>query len=522
MTMDFNATIEQARALLSGQKPDDIIALLQPLMNQDMPAEGLHVLGIAYLLKQQYHEAVTCYQNALKQAEHHAYYGNLAVALGGLKQDTEAERAYLHALGLNPNYLDARKNYGIFLLKARRHAEAEANLLQVWLFKPDDMEIQRYLLEAYYWQKKMDLAESIANKLLPKMPNDFLVNVTAGFCAFHKGNEKKGWQTYRNRHQAKHVPALPFPQWTGQDLSGKTILIYPEQGFGDQIQFIRYTRELKSAGATVWALIRPPLVSMFETVPWIDKVLKFEGSVEIPRCEYSLFSLDVAEHFGFMVGQSHTRPYMQAPHSYLPKWQSWLAEQCGSAKRKIGLVWGGNPDHGADWTRSLGLAQLAPLGLIPDTCFVSLQMGKQKDELNTPPKGMNIVDATAHIQDFGDSAALLQQLDLLITIDSSPAHLAGALGCPVWSLIPYMPDWRWGLEGEQTAWYPSMRLFRQPERDAWEPVIEKVAVELMGTSTIEINGRLLLKLAAEAQRQGHSMASVATDCLNQHLPDINH
>ena len=263
------------------------------------------------------------------------------------------------------------------------------------------------------------------------------------------------------------------PKWRGQPLDQKTILLVMEQGFGDQIQFVRYATLLKKMGATVWVLTWPPLFKLFTTFTDVDQVFSFGGEMDFSGVDYWEFMMSLPQHFPFSLdaipAQKH---YLSADPEKVKFWQQWLRNQQSEAiQRYVGIVWAGSPNHANDANRSMAFSQLLPLLDVPGIRFVSLQRGKQA----TDPVAASVQDRILHagdaLNDFSDSAALLDVLDLLITVDSAPAHLAGALGKPVWTLIPFVPDFRWLMQRNDSPWYPTMRLFRQPCAADWQSVV---------------------------------------------------
>lgn len=312
-----------------------------------------------------------------------------------------------------------------------------------------------------------------------------------GFYLLRLGRFADGWALSEWRYapgrqapDATCLPVFPTPiaMWQGEPLAGKTILLVAEQGHGDQIQFIRYTQLLKAQGATVWVSCRRPLLSLFATIPWIDRLLLDTDALPASQIDYWSFPLSLPYRFATglesMPGQSR---YLASDPAKAEFWRRWL--QNGSSEERgrplrVGLVWAGNPKHQNDKNRSLAFAELAPLLEVPGVTFVNLQMGERAADAASLIASGQMLDAAPHIRDFSDSAALVDQLDLLITVDSAPAHLAGALGKPVWNLLPRVPDWRWLLQRNDSPWYPSMRLFRQPALQDWRSVVADVAQAL--------------------------------------------
>ena len=296
-----------------------------------------------------------------------------------------------------------------------------------------------------------------------------------------------GWREYRWVYHPNCTtkgrpipPRLIKPEWQGESLQNKTIIIFPEQGFGDFIQFVRYSELLKNLGVTVWVMTSNPLINLFQTVPWIDKICR-DGE-QIKTDDYDFWSFFMALPYFLKTDLDSIPcnvPYFSADETKSAWWRDWLNSKTLAKNKRVGLVWAGNPEHINDARRSISFSQLAVFSGLENVTFVSLQLGeKAQKEVAEGLEGVTILDTSAFIADFSDSAALLKNLDLLITVDSAPAHLAGALNCPVWVMIPAVPDWRWLLERDDSPWYPSMRLFRQPKIGDWASVLADVKIVL--------------------------------------------
>lgn len=283
------------------------------------------------------------------------------------------------------------------------------------------------------------------------------------------GNYPGGFREYEWRWKKRRFtsPLRQFaqPRWHGGDPAGKTILVYAEQGYGDTLQFCRYLPLLAARGAAVLFECHPPLVACMRTVGQGITVVPF--GTPLLSFDYHVPLLSLPYLFGTTLETVPvTVPYLFAPEERLPFWQSVMP----SGNRLIGLCWSGKayPDPG----RSCQPELLLPLTRLAGISWVSLQI----DARDVKPFSM--LDLTMLVQDFGDTAALLAQLELVITIDTAVAHLAGALGKETWLLVPFAPDWRWGLDRTVCPWYPTMRLFRQEQAGEWEPVIEQVTEAL--------------------------------------------
>ena len=270
------------------------------------------------------------------------------------------------------------------------------------------------------------------------------------------------------------------PQWSGEDLQGKTIYVFSEQGFGDTLQFIRYAPLAAQRGARVIVRVQPELVRLVATLKGVEDVGPYG---RVPD-DFDLYCpiMSLPRAFGTRLDTIPANvPYLSPEPGLVEGWQRRLA---GGRALRVGIVWSsGIRDYDrsifyAGISKSMTLAQFAPLARVPDVVFYSLQKGEPAREADRPPAGMRLFDVANELRDFADSAALIAALDLVITVDTAVAHLAGALGKPVWNLVKFHGCWRWLVNRPDSPWYPTMRLFRQPDPGNWRSVAEAVASAL--------------------------------------------
>jgi hypothetical protein len=282
------------------------------------------------------------------------------------------------------------------------------------------------------------------------------------------GELERGWDEFEWRWKKKDTPPRAFPQpvWDGAPLDGRTILLHAEQGLGDAIQFIRYAELVKRSGGAVVLECPAKLAGLFESARGIDALAPAGTPLPAFDVHAPLLSLPRIFHTT-LAGIPACVPYLAVQADYRSKWKNRLA---GYQGRRIGLVWKGNPQHAEDKFRSLAPETLSPLAGTPGATWFSLQFA----ERTASPPIPGLIDLGPETEDFRDAAAAVEQMDLVISADTSMAHLAGALARPVWVLLPFVPDWRWLLDRDDTPWYPTMRLFRQPQRGEWKPVVEAV------------------------------------------------
>jgi tetratricopeptide (TPR) repeat protein len=291
-------------------------------------------------------------------------------------------------------------------------------------------------------------------------------------AAFLSGDFAKGFAHYEQRFRLipKPLPNVPRPRWRGEDVAGKTIMLVAEQGIGDSLNFARYAGEIAARGGRCILHLQKELASLFSRLP---HGVEYHQLVDIKDVDFwaPLLSAPLAlQAFTPPPAAMITAPTDRTiPHSVR-----------SARGLKVGLVFAGNPDHTNDSLRSIGLEPLIGLLGVSGAHFFSLQHGKARESIAALSVGPLLHDLAPHLKDWGDTAAAIEALDLVISVDSAPAHLAGALGKPVWMLTPFCPDWRWGFQGDTTPWYPSMKLYRQSKPRRWDDVLERVRRDLEG------------------------------------------
>jgi hypothetical protein len=297
------------------------------------------------------------------------------------------------------------------------------------------------------------------------------------------GDLRPGFDEYRWRWQVNGFqPAIARlrPPWEGQDLAGKSILIYGEQGFGDHLQFSRYVPQVAATAKRAAFVTEPALASLFRRAfPGVEISTGVEDEAAF---DFQAALMDLPSAFGTTLETIPAQiPYLAADPA---KAAHWLERLAGHGGLKVGLVWAGDTHAGrpagaaVDRRRSLRLDQFAPLSQVKGVTFVSLQKGAPAAQAASPPAGMRLVDPTAELRDFSDTAALIEGLALVIAVDTAVAHLAGALAKPVWILSRYEGDWRWLNGRADSPWYPTARVFHQRASGAWDEVVDRVATEL--------------------------------------------
>jgi tetratricopeptide (TPR) repeat protein len=447
-------------------------------------AEPHRNLGIALMSMGRLAEAEASLRQALSLRPDFAEaHNDLFITLRDQGRITEAEACVHRALSLRPDFAEAINSLATILMKRERLAEAEVSLRRALVLNPALAEIHRNLGVVHQYQGRMVEAEASLRQALVLKPDYAEARVALSFLLLALGRYTEAWPYYESRYHpaikefGSEIPDLPYPQWRGEPLAGKSLLIWPEQGFGDYIQFVRYAPLLKERGVTRLTLVcSPPLKALLETATGVDAVITNVAAV--PPHDYWSYPLSLPLHFGTTVETVPAAvPYLHALPVRLDCWRHRLPGQ----GLKVGLVWKGRPTDKNDAHRSMpGLQTLAPLWTVPGTSFISLQKGQGEEEAQSAPTTQPIVSLGSDIRDFADLAAIVAHLDLVICVDTAIAHVAGALGKTCWVLLPARgTDWRWLLGRPDSPWYPhTTRIFRQSQVGNWDKTIAEVAEAL--------------------------------------------
>ncbi len=439
-------------------------------------------LGNVFFRQGRFDDAALSFQKVLSlKPDYFGAYYNLGLVYSQQGQLDTARKYYQQTILLNPDFYSAYNNLGNVYLQ-QDQLETSAKCYQQALFlKPDHYEACNNLGNVFFHLGKLKEAEDCYEKVLSLNPDQdfcYRVYMHQGLLFLLSGRFKEGWEKYEFRY---HLPEFKYLQkihlkWDGSVMPGKTILVRYEQGFGDTIQFIRYLPLVKKRCGKLIFVCQRQLKSLFKAFPGIDQMLtKYPEKEEELEYHSAISMMSLPGIFK----TDHDNIPADIPYIFPDKnISSEFQKKISSDKLNIGLVWSGNPKYKQDCKRSVPLSEFAPLAKISGINFHSLQVGNQAKEIRYSPDGMIIYDWHERLHDFADTAGLIANLDLVITVDTSVAHLAGAMGKPVWTLLPFVPDWRWLMNQEDTPWYPTMRLFRQPHHGKWKPVIEKVAEEL--------------------------------------------
>jgi Tfp pilus assembly protein PilF len=419
-------------------------------------------LGLALHGQGRFNKALGTWQKAVSlDPEDADIHNNLGMVLCDMRHYGDAERALRRALVLRPDYAGAMNNLGRVLVWKGEYDDAAALLTRACARDPGSSTFWNSLGVALREAGENDRALDAFSRALEIAPDLADAHVNRAQIMLLRGEYNAGWREHEWRlRYPRHAARDATRYWSGGDVRGRTVLLWAEQGYGDAIQFIRYASVVGARGARVIVQCRPALHGLFSAIEGIAEIV---GPDDAPHhdCHAALMSLP-----GLLGGALDPKPYLGTP----------AAMPLGAKKaRRIGLVWAGNPDHANDRNRSHALRDFAPLASA-NAEFYALQTGDAA--MDPAPDGLAVTTLGDRLKNFADTASALAAMDLVIAVDTATAHLAGALGRPVWLILPPNPDWRWGEAGETTSWYGSMRLFRRARGEDPAALFERISGEL--------------------------------------------
>lgn len=402
---------------------------------------------------------------------------NLGKALRDRKDLAGAEVEFRQAIRLRPNLGPAYNNLGNTVRDLGRYEESLALYQAALRLRPNSAPTLHNLGLAYRSLMRLEEAMKAFDTALAFDPGHHEARASRAMTLLLLGDYERGWREYECRWEIASVfkkRQYAQPLWDGLDPGGRTILLHSEQGLGDTIQFARYAPLVAARGARVIVECQPELKTLFGTLQGVEQVL---GAGEpLPHFDAYRAMMSLPMLFGTMLGSIPASiPYLASEAGRVKFFGSKIAAE----GLRVGLVWAGAAGYQNDRNRSVTLADFAPLARAPGVRFYSLQKGAAARQASSPPSGMQLIDLSDELNDFADTAAAISSLDLVVSVDTAVAHLAGALGKPVWTLIGFSPDWRWSVDRRDTPWYPTMRLFRQPAIGDWSAPIERLASELL-------------------------------------------
>jgi Flp pilus assembly protein TadD len=443
-------------------------------------------LGLAVLHGGRADEAVAYEREALRlDPENVEAMNNLGIAMHAMSALPEAENHFHGALRLRPDHANATLNLGVIRQCLGHAREAEILYRRARALGADTGRVCNNLALALAEMDRLEEAEGACRDALAAKPDYHEAAVNLAMILLMRGNLAEAWPLYEARW---HVPPMseqpwppPGPRWTGDEpLDGKTILLLAEQGFGDALQFCRYVPMVARLGAQVILAVPSPLNRVMRSLRGVDQVLSQDDPLPAYDFHCPLMSLPLA--FGTTEETIPWQvPYLEAEAEAIERWNP-LLPLLEPDRPRVGLVWAGarrtfQPQAAAiDLRRSMPLSEMAPLEAVSNCTFVSLQVGGLARQATEAP--FPLIDLTDRLTDFAETAALIENLDLVIAVDTAVAHLAGALGKPVWLLNRFDSCWRWPRGRDDSAWYPTMRLFRQSSAGDWSGVMHRVAAAL--------------------------------------------
>lgn len=465
-------------------------------------AEALSNLGNALRSLQRPDDAIACYHAALalrpNAAELHSNLGNVLKERGRL---AEALDAYRQAVRHNPDFAGGWLNLAMAVREDGDLTAAEAaarRALSLLPSPPDGTDpapsSAQDALAAQVWMvlgtilhdaNRLDEAIAANERSLRLRPDGVEANWNLSLLLLLTGQYERGWRQYETRRRGRNAPRSHFtqPDWDGGPFPGRTLLVHIEQGIGDALMAVRYLPLVAARGGTVLLETPAEVMPVMAGLPALaapGRVILVPDGGPLPPFDLQTPIMSLPGLF--QAGQvpiPATIPYLSAPAERRRHWRQRLERIHGADSRpRVGVVWAGNAQFIGDRWRSPRLPAFAPLLAEPGVRFYGLQLGDGRRDLAGAALPPDFVDLGPEIADFGDTAAILEEMDLLISSCTSPVHMAGALGRPVWVVLPQVPDWRWGTDGDGSVWYPTARLYRQRRRDDWTPVMRTAAADL--------------------------------------------
>jgi Flp pilus assembly protein TadD len=467
----------QERRAAAKQSPTVAPQNLAAARSLEAAKQGQALFGLG-----RYAEALECF-NAFEKLNPNVapLYQTRGLCLQRLGRFADAQADFERSIALNPGEAETHKNLGTLHSRLGRMEQAFASFDRALALRPNFSAALNEKARALWSLQLLDEAFATFHRSLAVDPGNADTIWNLALLQMLTGDFERGWLGREARWTAPSLGlaqrAFSQPLWLGdQPIDGKTILLHADEALGDSIQFARYVPMVAALGARVILEVKPAVKSLLAGVSGVTHCIDRSATPSLAfDLHCPLGSLPLV--FGTRL---ETIPFAEA---YLPaptavQMKAWEERLGPRTRLRVGLVWSGDPGHKNDHNRSIGLRALAPL-LDCDAQFVSLQKGIRDEDRAFLRGRRDIIDLTDQLTDFSDTAALMSCLDLVISVDTSVVHLAGALGIPVWTILPFNPDWRWLLNRDDSPWYRSMRLFRQPARGDWSSVVDQVRGALL-------------------------------------------
>ena len=442
-------------------------------------AEAIHAIAIELLKANKVAESMPRFREALALDPALASaWANLGIALRKLGKFEASIVCAKRAIALMPQNPFFWANFGNCLVDLDRFDEAYDAYKQSIRYKPDDFTLRYNYALALRDGLRLEEARALFEAILKENPHNVEIRWDAALAHLHLGDFKKGWQAFEIRFKRPVMDServyKTAPRWHGEDIKGKTLLVYEEQGFGDTILCSRYIPLIQARGGSVILECKQPLHMLFSDIPGVKGIA---GPRQVTEgFDYHVPMMSLPGIFGTDLSSIPPPPPLHAATALPPRVSHLLAQ--GKQRLKVGIIWSGNVAFFNNRKRSVDITRFLPLAEIPNVQLYSLQKGPRESDLAGVGAEELVLALGPEMNDFSETAAVLKQLDLVIMTDSSVAHLAGSLGVPVWNLLSHNAYWLYLTEREDSPWYPSMRLFRQPTAGDWDSVFGQVKAEL--------------------------------------------
>ncbi|MCW2249563.1 Flp pilus assembly protein TadD [Azospirillum fermentarium] len=406
--------------------------------------------------------------------------GNIGVVLRRLERMAEGQTMFHTALALDPAQGDIWSNLSSLEREQRDNAASEVAVRRALRCSPTHVPALCNLGNLLLDQAQFGEAATSYRRALQERPNQAEARKNLGLALLTLGDLREGYREYEWRNTAENLldlkGDLKWPRWNGESLQGKTLVAVTEQGFGDVIHFARYGQLIEKLGGRMILTCQGPLVRLMRNAIGVSHVVG-QGD-PLPEADFWAPLMSLPLHFGTEIATIPAPvPYIRSEPELVEQWRAVLPPPVAGSPR-VGIVWAGNPQHKNDHNRSLPLPLLD--GLLQETGvrFVSLQRDMRPGDAEVLAARPDLIHVGQRLSTFADTAAILENLDMVISVDTSVVHLAGAMAKPVWALLPLVPDWRWMLGRHDSPWYPTLRLYRQPRLGDWGAVIAEVRAHL--------------------------------------------